>query len=100
MAFLSLAKDDEGKLYLYSTASSRNADFSIFPLDGEGSGNPFDFGNKTWCEVEEMDLEIEYDEDDEDSYSFWQAQEAILEACVSAKIELPDYVIESMKYAY
>jgi len=90
MALLSLVRDNAGSLFLHSTAPSKNAGFSIFDLDGEGSGDPFGYSNNTWTEVQSVVEGIEYEEDDTDS--FWQSRQVIIEACLAANIELPEYV--------
>jgi len=89
MVILSLTKNKKGDLFLHSTEPSKNAEFSIFDLDGEGSGDPFDFGSDEWVPVEGID-EREYDADDNDS--FWEAQQGILKECQEKGISLPDYV--------
>ena len=67
--------------------ASRNADFSLFSVDGEG-GDPFQFGNQSWDLVSEIEGQ-EYDADDTDS--FWTAQQEILKEAKEKGIELPDY---------
>lgn len=91
MAILSLVQDTSGCLYLHSTAPSKNAAFSIFDIDGEGSGDPFGYGNNTWTAVEDIE-EVEYDENDTYCDCFWRAQQTIVKSCVAANIELPEYV--------
>jgi len=85
MAILSLVQSSNGWLALHSTAPSKNADFSIFNLDGEGSGDPFGYGNNTWTEVQGVE-EVEYDEDDTDT--FWQARQAIIKSMLATNIDL------------
>lgn len=89
MALLSLVKNSKGELFLRSTESSQNAEFSIFDVDGEGSGSPFDFGSETWVAVEGV-TEQAYNAEDQDS--FWEAQQKIVKECQENGIELPDYV--------
>lgn len=88
MAVLTLVKSiEDGSLLLESTEPSSNADFSLFDIDGEGSGSPFGMATK-WEAVEEIKPQ-EYDESDTDS--FWDAQQRILKQCVEKGIQLPEY---------
>jgi hypothetical protein len=88
MATLYLVKTDDGQYLLQGTGHpSRNADFSLFDVDGEG-GDPFAWGNSTWAIVETVEG-VEYDPEDTDS--FWTAQAEIVEAAEEAGITLPDY---------
>lgn len=88
MATLTLVKDtDNRSLLLESTEPSSNADFSLFDIDGEGDGSPFGMATK-WEVVEEVEPQ-EYDENDTDS--FWDAQQNILKQCIQKEIQLPDY---------
>jgi hypothetical protein len=89
MESLSLVRTLKGELFLFSTEPSQSAEFSIYDVNGEGSGNPFDFGNETWYGVKEV-AEQTYDGDDPDS--FWFAQQRIIAQCLDLGIELPDYV--------
>jgi hypothetical protein len=93
MAILSLVRDSGGALMLHSTEPSKNAPFSVFDIDGGGSGDPFDYGSNNWTEVEGIQPQ-EYDPEDNDT--FWNAQQEILKD-ISAQgvercIELPDHV--------
>jgi hypothetical protein len=89
MAALSLVKNSKDELFLFSTQPSQNAEFSIYDVDGEGSGSPFDFGTETWLDFNEV-TEQEYDADDEDS--FWEAQQKIVKECQEKGIDLPMHV--------
>lgn len=89
MSVLSLVQDNSGNLVLHSDEPYSNADFSIFDIDGEGSGSPFDWGsNQQWRSVESVSGQ-EYDPDNPDS--FWEAQQAILKECAEKGIDLPDH---------
>ena len=90
MAILSLVRNQDDLMALHSTAHSKNAEFSIFDLDGSGSGDPFDYGSSTWTAVEKIGG-IEYDADDNSNDSFWEAQQSILKDCHQKGIELPKY---------
>ena len=90
MATLSLVTDSQGTLQLHSDTPSHNAEFSVFDLDGGGSGSPFDYGTNTWTAVEGIE-KIEYDADDSDNDSFWEAQQYILKECIAKGILLPEY---------
>lgn len=89
MATLNLVRFDNGNLGLQAIGQpSRNADFSLYDLDGEG-GDPFAFGGAEWTLVAGVAPQEFYaDESD----TFWVAQQAILDACRAAGISLPDYV--------
>lgn len=88
MAILSLVQDNQSQLMLHSTERSRKAEFSIFDISGEGSGDPFDYGTNEWTEVEGVST---YEYDPEYNDSFWDAQQALLKECVTNSIELPEY---------
>lgn len=89
MATLTLVKStDNGSLLLESTEPSSNADFSLFDIDGEGGGSPFGMATE-WEIVEEIEPQ-QYDENDTDS--FWDAQQEILKQCIEKGIPLPEYV--------
>lgn len=88
MATLYLVKTDDGQYLLQGSGDpSRNADFSLFDVDGEG-GDPFAFGNCKWTLVEGLEG-VEYDPEDTDT--FWNAQAEIVEAAEKAGIALPGY---------
>ena len=89
MATLHLVKTDEGTYLLQGYGDpSRNADFSLFDVDGEG-GDPFSLASgQEWSIVEEIPG-VEYDPEFTDT--FWEAQQAILKSAKAAGIELPDY---------
>lgn len=88
MATLTLVKSlDNDTLLLQSSEPSSNADFSLFDIDGEGGGSPFGMANE-WEVVDGIEPQ-EYDEDDTDS--FWDAQQEILKQCVQKGIQLPEY---------
>lgn len=88
MATLTLVISVDGFLLLESTAPCSKADFSLFDIDGEGSGSPFGLANN-WKTVEEIQPQ-EYDEFDTDS--FWDAQQVIVKECIEKGIPLPEYV--------
>jgi hypothetical protein len=90
MATLSLVYNQDNVLALHSTAHSKNAEFSIFDIDGSGSGDPFDYGSSTWTAVE--GTEVEYDSDDDTNDSFWDAQQSILKDARQKSITLPMYL--------
>jgi hypothetical protein len=88
MAFLALCKFENGQLVLQgSEDGTRNTDFSLFDVDGEG-GDPFAFGNRNWEQIEEVDTS-EYDPTDTDT--FWQALEVVLKSARKCGIELPEH---------
>jgi len=90
MATLHLVKTDSGNYLLQGTGDpSRNADFSLYALDGEG-GDPFYFGNQKWEIVEGVES-AEYDTEGEfSSDSFWNALEEVLTSAKAQGIDLPD----------
>jgi hypothetical protein len=90
MATLKLVKTDGGECLLQGTGdSSNNADFSLYDLydlDGEG-GDPFAWANQEW-EIVPGILSADYDADDSDT--FWEAREKVLDSVRKAGIPLPD----------
>jgi len=91
MATLYLVKTDEGHYLLQGTSDpSRNADFSLFDIDGEG-GDPFAWGCKEW-EIVEGIKSAEYDPDDTDT--FWYAQGEIIDDAIAKGVDLPPYATE------
>ena len=92
-ATLSLIKTDSGDYYLQGDGDhSRNTNFSIYALDGEG-GDPFSFASgEKWAIVELPGIPkggVKYDPDDQDS--FWGAQAKVVKAARKAGIQVPDY---------
>lgn len=88
MATLNLVKTSKGSYLVQGTDDpTRNADFSLYDLDGEG-GDPFAFGNQTWEIVEGVES-AEYDPEDSDT--FWSALETVLTSARAQGIELPEY---------
>lgn len=76
MAILNLVRTDDGEFLLQGSGDpSAHAAFSLFYLDGEGSGNPHDFGCIEWEVVSPGE---EYDPDDSDT--FWEARARVLAA--------------------
>lgn len=95
MATLNLVKTDDGKLFLQGAGDpSRNADFSLFDLDGEG-GDPFNLGSREWSIVElpQIPNGVRYAVSDSDS--FHDARIEILKAYLATGAYLPAYVLES-----
>lgn len=90
MATLELKKMQSGQFVLVSNNPDSRWGFEVFDIDGEGSGDPFDFGgNETFTLVEKVQG-VEFDPEDTDS--FWSAQQEIIQQCKDLHIELPDYV--------
>lgn len=89
-AILSIAKLDNKdipeSLVLYSTQPSDKAEFSIYDLDGEGGGCPFNYGNTTF---ELLDFHEESEMSDKDS--FFDVQQSLLQKAIEKGIELPEY---------
>lgn len=92
IAKLTLVKTDKSGYFLQGTGDpSRNADFSLYDLDGEG-GDPFALGNTTWEIVSGIES-AEYDPEDTDT--FWEALTVVLESAIAHGIEIPDYAREA-----
>lgn len=84
-------KTDSEDYYLQSSEPSQEADFSIYDIDGEGSGSPFDFGNMEWSPVFEV-ASVEYESAPDDRDGFWEAQQTIVREAIAKGIPIPDYV--------
>lgn len=91
MAILSVVHNQDNFIALHSTQPSKNAHFSIFELDGSGSGDPFDYGSSTWTAVKKI-RGIEYDADDSLNDSFWEAQQALLKQCIHLGFVSPNSI--------
>jgi hypothetical protein len=86
MATLHLVKTDAGAYFLQGTGDpSRNADFSLFDVDGEG-GDPFGLASGSKWQIVDGIVGVDYDPNDTDT--FWAAQQEILKAAKVAGISL------------